>query len=155
VTAAFCSRRPRALFDLPGVVAQAHRRFEAAGLGGRAELFGGDFACDELPSGADLITLVRVLHDHDDQPAMALLRAARRALPRGGRLVLAEPMTGVRGAIPGTEAYFAFYLLAMGQGRARAASDVAQMLRTAGFQDPRLHGSARPWQCTVMSARAS
>ncbi len=143
------------LFDLPGVVAQAHRRFEAAGLSGRAQLFGGDFASDELPGGADLITLVRVLHDHDDQPAMALLRAARRALPRGGRLVLAEPMTGVRGAIPGTEAYFAFYLLAMGQGRARAAADVAQMLRGAGFENPRLHDGARPWQCTVMSASAA
>ncbi len=155
---AAASRAPRLrlmLFDLPGVVAQAHRRLETAGLTGRAELFGGDFASDELPAGADLITLVRVLHDHDDQPAMALLRAVRRALPRGGRLVLAEPMTGVRGAIPGTEAYFAFYLLAMGQGRARAAADVAQMLRTAGFRDPRLHDSARPWQCTVMSASAS
>ena len=63
-------------------------------------------------------------------------------------------MTGVRGAIPGTEAYFAFYLLAMGQGRARSAADVAQMLRTAGFRQPRLHRSARPWQCAVLSATA-
>jgi demethylspheroidene O-methyltransferase len=142
------------LFDLPGVAAQARLRLEAAGLGARAEVFGGDFAAGELPAGADLITLVRVLHDHDDDPAMALLRAARGALPRGGRIVLAEPMTGVRGAIPGTEAYFAFYLLAMGQGRARSAADVAQMLRTAGFRQPRLHRSARPWQCAVLSASA-
>ncbi len=143
------------LFDLPGVITQARARLDAAGLAERTAVFGGDFGADELPSGADLITLVRVLHDHDDAPAMALLRAARRALPRGGRLVLAEPMTGVRGALAGTEAYFAFYLLAMGQGRARSAADVAQMLRTAGFRGPRLHGSARPWQCAVMSAKVA
>jgi demethylspheroidene O-methyltransferase len=155
---AAAARAPRLrlmLFDLPGVAAQARLRLEGAGLSGRAAIHGGDFACDELPAGADLITLVRVLHDHDDQPAMALLRAVRRALPRGGRVVLAEPMTGVRGAIPGTEAYFAFYLLAMGQGRARSAAEVAQMLGTAGFRQPRLHASARPWQSAVMSASAS
>ena len=101
-----------------------------------------------LPAGADLITLVRVLHDHDDQPAMALLRAVRRALPRGGRVVLAEPMTGVRGAIPGTEAYFAFYLLAMGQGRARSA---ARGRADAGYG--RLPPAAPACQCAALAIR--
>lgn len=143
------------LFELPGVAAEARQRLAAAEFGGRVGVFSGDFTADELPAGADLVTLVRVLHDHDDQPATALLRAIRRALPRGGQLVLAEPMTGVRGALPGTEAYFAFYLLAMGQGRMRSVAEVAQMLRSAGFCRPRLHGGAQPWRCAVMSARAS
>lgn len=142
------------LFDLPGVTAQARVRLEAAGIAGRAEVHSGDFGQGVLPSGADLITLVRVLHDHDDALALGLLRAARRAIAAGGRVVLAEPMTGVRGALSGTEAYFAFYLLAMGQGRPRSSTDVAAMLRAAGFSSPRLHPTARPWQCAVMSATA-
>jgi demethylspheroidene O-methyltransferase len=143
------------LFDLPAVASRARARLDAAGLQDRAQTFGGDFGLGALPLGADLITLVRVLHDHDDAFALELLRAVRQALPAGGSLLLAEPMTGVRGALAGTEAYFAFYLLAMGQGRARSAADIAQMLRATGFAQPQLRGNARPWQCAVMSATAA
>ena len=50
---------------------------------------------------------------------MTLLRAIRRALPADGTLLIAEPISGVRGAEPIGDAYFAFYLLAMGSGRPR------------------------------------
>jgi demethylspheroidene O-methyltransferase len=33
---------------------------------------------------------VRVVHDHDDAPALALMRSARAALPPGGRLLVAS-----------------------------------------------------------------
>jgi demethylspheroidene O-methyltransferase len=155
VTAALRAPRLRLmLFDLPAVAEQARVRLQAAGLQQRAQTYGGDFASGQLPAGADLITLVRVLHDHDDDAAMTLLQAAHRALPTGGSVLLAEPMAGVRGALPGTEAYFAFYLLAMGQGRVRSAAQIAQMLRAAGFRRPRLRATARPWQCAVVSALA-
>ena len=85
-----CARpRPRApdlrlmLFDLPPVAERARARFAAAGLAGRAAAIGGDFLADPLPPGADVVSLVRVLHDHDDAAALAILRAARRALPAG------------------------------------------------------------------------
>ena len=39
------------------------------------------------------------------------------ALPPGGTLLLAEPMAGTPGAEPVGDAYFGFYLLAMGSGR--------------------------------------
>ena len=41
------------------------------------------------------------------------------ALPADGTLLLAEPMAGSRGAEPVGDAYFGFYLLAMGSGRPR------------------------------------
>ena len=49
----------------------------------------------------------------------SLLAAVRDALPRGGVVVVAEPMAGARGAEPMGDAYFGFYLLAMGRGRPR------------------------------------
>ena len=52
------------LFDLPAVAERARARFAAAGLGGRATVAGGSFLTDPLPTGADLISLVRVIHDH-------------------------------------------------------------------------------------------
>jgi demethylspheroidene O-methyltransferase len=142
------------LFDLPAVAASARERLAEAGLGARASVFGGDFAREPLPGGADLVTLVRVLHDHDDAAARLLLRRAREALAPGGRIVIAEPMAATRGSVPGMEAYFAIYLLAMGQGRARTEAEVRQLLASAGFSGARSHPVARPWQCAVVSARA-
>jgi demethylspheroidene O-methyltransferase len=132
------------LFDLPAVAEEARARFAAAGLGARAEVFGGDFTQDELPRGADLVTLVRVLHDHDDDVAAGLLRRIHAALPPGGRLLLAEPMAGTSGAEPMGEAYFGFYLLAMGRGRPRTPQEIQRMIAAAGFARSRLLATPTP-----------
>jgi demethylspheroidene O-methyltransferase len=141
------ARAPRLrlmLFDLPAVAARASQNFTEAGLGTRAQAFGGDFAADALPAGADLITLIRVLHDHDDDKALALLKAARTALPPGGVLLLAEPMAGTKGAAPIGAAYFGFYLLAMGSGKARRAEEIEAMLGKAGFGRVRHVATSQP-----------
>ena len=111
------------LFDLPPVAARAAARLRRARPGARAPTrVGGDFLADPLPTGADVVSLVRVVHDHDDDAALAILRAARQALPPDGTLLLAEPMAGAAGAEPVGDAYFGFYLLAMGSGRPRTAA---------------------------------
>jgi demethylspheroidene O-methyltransferase len=151
-------RAPRlrlTLFDLPSVAAQARDRLAREGLDGRATAVGGDFLADELPRGADLISLVRVIHDHDDGAASHLLRAARRALPPGGTMLLAEPMSGTQGAAPITDAYFAFYLLAMGSGRPRSADTLAALLRDAGFDRVRLLPTSQPMLVRVLVAHVN
>ena len=52
-------------------------------------------------------------------------------------LLIGEPFAGVRGAEPIGDAYFGFYLLAMGQGRARTTSEIADLLARAGFRESR------------------
>ena len=74
------------VFDLPAVADRALARIEDAGLSPRIAAFGGDFVRDPLPAGADIVTLVRVVHDHDDAQALALLRAVHAALPADGIL---------------------------------------------------------------------
>jgi demethylspheroidene O-methyltransferase len=140
------------VFDLPAVAQRARQRFEAAGLAGRCEAVGGDFLRDELPRGADLISLVRVVHDHDDARVFALLDAARRALPAGGRLLLAEPMAGTAGARAMGDAYFGFYLWAMGRGQARSADRLREMLQRSGFGHVRLRPTRMPLLTRVMVA---
>jgi demethylspheroidene O-methyltransferase len=132
------------LFDLPPVAEQASRRFERSGMAPRAQATGGDLFRDPLPEGADICSLVRVLHDHDDGPALSILRAARQALPPGGTLLLAEPMSGTRGAEPIGDAYFGLYLWAMGSGRTRTAKEIEAMLREAGFNRIREMRTRRP-----------
>lgn len=139
------------LFDLPAVAERARARFAAAGL--VVEVAGGDFRSDPLPGGADAISLVRVVHDHDDATALALLRAARRALAPGGTLILAEPMSETPGAEPIGDAYFGLYLLAMGRGRPRTAARLAEMLTEAGFVSPRLAPTRTPLLVRALLAR--
>jgi demethylspheroidene O-methyltransferase len=156
-----CELAPRApaldlmLFDLPAVAERARARLSAAGLGARVRVHGGDFGSAELPPGADVITLLRVLHDHDDDAALGLLRLVRRALPTAGRVVIAEPMRAVAGALPAADTYLGFYLLAMGQGRLRSSAEIERLLAQAGFTATRRHRTARPWQCAVLSAAAA
>lgn len=141
------------LFDLPPVAARARARFAAEGLSARATAVGGDFHADRLPAGADLVTLVRVVHDHDDKEVLALLRAVRQALPDDGVLLVAEPMSGTAGAEPITDAYFAFYLLAMGSGRPRSPEELESLLHTAGFRDVRMLATRMPLQTRLLVAR--
>ncbi len=122
------------LFDLPAVSELGRRRLEAAFPDREIRVRGGDFFRDPLPRGADVITLVRILHDHDDAEALRILQSAREALEPGGRVVVAEPMAGVRGAETVGDAYFSLYLLAMGQGRPRTPTEYRDLLRAAGFR---------------------
>lgn len=142
------------LFDLPAVVRGASATFQAAGVAGRAVTVEGDFLRGPLPRGADVISLVRVLHDHDDAPAMELLRKIREALPKGGKLLIAEPVSGTPGAEPMGDAYFGFYLAAMGSGRPRRVGEICDLLMEAGFRNVEAPPVANALLVTVLVASA-
>ncbi|MFB0492775.1 demethylspheroidene O-methyltransferase [Methylobacterium sp. OAE515] len=142
------------LFDLPAVADRAQNRLARLSLGERITCCGGDFH-GGLPTGADAISLVRIVHDHDDAPAQALLAAAHTALAPGGILILAEPMAGTPGAEPVGDAYFGFYLLAMGSGRPRRVEELRAMLREAGFTAVREPKTRRPLLTRVLIAQKS
>lgn len=140
------------LFDLPAVAEVARQNFAELGLEGRASAVGGDFQEGSLPIGADVISLVRVVHDHDDAEVLSLLVAVRRALPADGRLLLVEPMSDQSGTERMAAAYFGLYLLAMGQGRLRSAIELAALLREAGFARVRLLRARAPLLTRVIVA---
>ncbi len=135
------------LFDLPMVAARAGER-----LGNRVRVVGGSFIDDALPEGADIITLIRVLHDHDDGVAQALLNKVYEALPPRGTLLIAEPMAQTPGARAMGHGYFGMYLLAMGSGRPRTPDELKSMLKKAGFSGARLVSTRTPLTCRVIIA---
>ncbi|MEN9817522.1 MAG: hypothetical protein RLZ32_1402 [Gemmatimonadota bacterium] len=142
------------LFDLPAVAARARGRLEEAGLGERIQCHGGNFHADPLPTGADVISLVRVLLDHDDASVVQLLRRVHSALPAGGVLLIAEAMAGARGAETVGDAYFGFYLMAMGKGRARRPEELHAMLQAAGFRRSRERSTRFPIHTGLIVAEA-
>lgn len=141
------------LFDLPAVTEAARARLATAGLLDRGDIIGGDFLSEPLPRGADLITLIRILHDHSDEGVARLLRAAREALPADGALLIAEPMSDAPRPDRVGDVYFAFYLLAMGRGRARSPAELSAMLRAAGFAKVRELRTRSPFLLRALLAR--
>lgn len=142
------------LFDLPAVAERARTMLAEKGLAHRTSVYGGSFLSDALPTGADVVSLVRVLHDHDDDVVRTILHAVRRALPADGVLLIAEPMAGTPGAEAMGDAYFGFYLLAMGSGRARTAERLGQLLQECGFDGGRLIATGLPIQTRLLAAKA-
>ena len=142
------------LFDLPDVVAGAETTLgRDALIAPRLSLHNGSFLHDALPTGFDLVTLVRILHDHDDEPALRLLRAVRAALPPGGTLLIGEPMAGAAGGAAMGDAYFGLYLWAMGSGRPRRPAELGAMLRSAGFASWKEIPTHLPLVCGAIVAR--
>jgi demethylspheroidene O-methyltransferase len=147
------------MFDLPPVLALAREGLQAKGLSERVALHPGSFLDDPLPEGADLITLVRVAHDHPDAVVRQILQKAHAALPVGGVMLLAEPMAqpdeeaGQPGA--SVDAYFHFYLLAMGAGRLRTPQELQTMMQEAGFTHVELVPNAMPIHARILVGRKS
>jgi demethylspheroidene O-methyltransferase len=142
-----------ALVDLPAVAERARARFEAAGILAQAEALGRDFLRDDLPKGADVVTLIRIVHDQDDARALMLLQNIRRAVEPGATLLIIEAMSGVKGAEP-LDAYYGFYTLAMGRGEPRRVEEIEALLRQAGFGEFRLLANALPTLTSVLVAKA-
>jgi demethylspheroidene O-methyltransferase len=142
------------VFDLPAVAERACANLGRMKLMHRATVVGGSFFSDALPGGADLVTLVRVLHDHDNAEALELLRAVHAALPPGGVVLVAEPMAGTAGSEPVGDAYFGMYLFAMGQGRPRAPAEIVRLLESAGFSKAQPRKTRRPMLvCAVVATK--
>ncbi len=140
------------VYDLPGVRGMAEAALARAGLSERAGFAAGSFRDGPLPRGADAISLVRVLYDHDDETVRALLARVYDALPLGGRLIVSEPMSGGESPDRATDVYFAFYTMAMGTGRTRSAARIAELCAEAGFGEIRCPRPRRSYITRVITA---
>ena len=140
-------------FDLPPVSALARENFKAQGVADRVQAFGGSFSSDPLPGGADLITLLRVAHDHPDHVVRTILAAIHDALPQGGSLLLAEPMAETPGTGAVADPYFHFYLMAMGLGRLRTADELMALICEAGFEQVEQVANPMPMHAGLLVAR--
>ena len=143
------------LFDLPPVAVLAQAQVERAGLAARITTHGGSFTTDALPHGADLATLVRVAHDHDDATVLTVLRAIHDALPLGGALLLAEPMAQTDGQPSSTDPYYHFYLMAMGSGQLRTPQALNALMAAAGFTHIELVPNPMPLHAQLLVGRKS
>jgi hypothetical protein len=133
------------IFDQPRVRAAAERRIADERLQERCTFAGGDFF-GEVPAGADAYILKYVLHDWNDDEAVAILRNVRRAAPAQARLIVIEPLLP-EGQEPALEATMMdIAMLVITGGRERTAAEFGELYERAGFRLQRVIPTASPFK---------
>ena len=120
------------LFDQPHVVAHAEGPLRAAGVRDRCDLVAGSFF-DAVPVGGDAYLLKWILHDWNDDDAIAILRACRRVVPPDGRLVVVEHTIGPENSGPEGK-FMDLNMMVITGGVERSREEYAAILRAAGFR---------------------
>lgn len=127
------------LFDLPGVVERAKPYIAEAGLSGRCQIVGGDFF-REVPNGGDAYLMRHILHDWDDEKAVAILRNCREAMNPDGKVLAIETVIP-----PGNDPNFGKWLdlmmLVIG-GRERTEQQYRSLFSEAGLKLNRIVSTA-------------
>jgi SAM-dependent methyltransferase len=119
-------------FDLPSVLERARTSLAAAGLGDRAEAVAGDFFT-AVPAGGDVYTLKTIVHDWDDERAIAILKNVRRAMQPGGRVLVIESVIDPSGGTGAPGKLLDINMLVMTGGRERTPAEFAGLLAAAGL----------------------
>jgi hypothetical protein len=119
------------LFDQPHVVTGA----DLAGVADRCEVVAGNFFAG-VPSGGDVYVLKAILHDWPDDRAIAILRACRRAMRPGARVVILERvLTGPPHTADGLASALSDLNMLIGPGgRERTSDEYAHLLAAAGLK---------------------
>jgi orsellinic acid C2-O-methyltransferase len=128
------------VFDLPHVAARAQAHIAELGLADRCTAVGGDFF-REVPGGGDAYLLKHVIHDWDDERAVAILTACRRSMPSDAKLLIIEGIYPPRidQSLPsqGAASNDVNMLVCTG-GRQRSEPEFRALYQAAGFALTRL-----------------
>jgi hypothetical protein len=138
------------LFDLEHVVAGARATIEASGVGDRLETQPGDFF-EAVPEGGDAYVMKHIIHDWDDERALAILRNIRRAMgDRPSRVILLETVISP-GDAPEYGKILDLQMLAFPGGRERTEEEFRGLFACAGFELTRVVPTRSP--LSVIEAR--
>jgi len=120
------------LTELDRALPAARTHLAANGLADRCDVLACDFFTDPLPSGAGCYLLAHVIHNWNDQQALAILRAVRSAIPDNGRLLLVEAIIPDDDS-PHLAKDLDIRLLTILPGGGRTEPEYARLLAEAGF----------------------
>lgn len=117
------------LVDLPSAAGDARRRFADAGLSERTTVVAGSFF-DPLPPGAGGYLLSAIIHDWNDDAAVAILRRCAQAAGSKGVVLVVEAV-GADGEAVSTG--MDLRMLAYHTGRERPLGELAELAGRAGL----------------------
>ncbi len=141
------------LFDLPSVAEEAMVHFRQYNPTAVLSAKGGNFFEDVIDNDADLLTLVRILCDHNDQAVLRLLKNLHSSMKPHASLLIAEAMNGKSDGQRLASAYFKLYFTAMRSGQCRTPSRIRELLAEAGFSTTRVMKTTNPLLATLIHAQ--
>jgi O-methyltransferase domain/Dimerisation domain len=120
------------LFDQPHVVGRAKDVLARHGLSERCTIVSGSFF-ETVPEGADAYLLKSIVHNWDDEKAIAILKVCRRAIGTRAKLLLVERLIEQpnEGAL---NKFSDLNMLAMLGGRERTRQEYAELCQAADFR---------------------
>ena len=121
------------LFDLPYVVKGAPPLLEAAGVAGRCEVVCGD-AFTAIPADCDTYLLSQVIHDFDDERAIAILTRCQQAMKLQGKVLLVERVILTEKPLELLVLEMDVQMLVAPGGKERTEAEYRALLNAAGFE---------------------
>lgn len=137
------------LFDLEHVIAGAIPRIRELGLADRCTTATGDFF-KAVPEGGDAYIMKHIIHDWDDERAIAILQNIRRAMKPGGRVILIDSVISP-GSAPDFGKLVDLEMLLMPGGRERTEEEFRSLFDRAGYTLTRVAATRSP--LSVIEAR--
>jgi len=122
--------------DLKAISAEAAGYVAKFGLSDRIECRAGDYHSDEYEAESyDVVTIFGALHQESPAQIVDILRRARRALKKGGRLFVLDMMTDATHTAPKFSALFAVNMaLTTENGWVFSDEELKGWMREAGFE---------------------
>jgi hypothetical protein len=120
------------LFDQSNVVAGAKAVLEERGAIDRCNIVGGSFF-ETVPEGADAYLMRVVIHDWEDDEAIAILKVCRRAMRKTAKLLLIERLVAPPNEMPAAK-FGDLNMLVSPGGRERTREEFSDLLARSGFE---------------------
>ncbi len=123
------------LFDRPGVVERARKRFTDAGLLDRVEVAAGSFF-EKVPAGAGVYLMKSIIHDWTDEEASEILTRCREAAATSGApLLLVERIMSDHVGPEDLDTVLSdLNMMVNPGGRERTRSEYAALFERAGYR---------------------
>lgn len=131
------------LFDLPRVIEGAREAVANTGLSDRFEFVSGDFFAS-VPSGGDAYIMKHIIHDWDDERALAILRNIKQAMNPGGRVLLVEAVIADGNGQDFGKLLDIEMLVSPG-GKERTAAEYEELFSRAGLRLTRIVPTKSPY----------
>lgn len=139
------------LYDLPHASEGGRKGIGEAGLIDRCEVVSGDFF-QSVPEGGDAYILSRVIHDWDDDEAVAILKVVRKAMQPRSRLLLFETLVRADNR-PAYPLLSDLNMLVLTGGKERSEEEYRAIYRAAGFKLSRVVDTPSPTGMTIIEGK--
>jgi len=120
------------LFDQPHVVAGAKAELAERGVIERCDIVGGSFF-ETVPEGVDAYLMRVVIHDWEDEEAIAILKVCRRAMGETAKLLLIERLIAPPNEMPAAK-FGDLNMLVLPGGRERTREEFSDLFARSGFE---------------------